>query len=435
MNKWACFLLLLLPGCETSHAAAPALPALEIDDATQHAFSQPLPGLDAAARVKFFVGNSYFNQNWVSAPSELTTRDGLGPLFNARSCSGCHFKDGRGRAPEGGEAMRSMLVRISVGGAPDPRYGEQLQNDAVAGARAEAEVTVSYREQAGAFADGELYSLRVPTVQLALAYGPLADGVQTSARVAPALIGLGLLEEIPEQTLRALADPDDRDHDGISGRLNRVPSAVGLRVGRFGWKAEQASVLDQTAAAFAGDMGLTSRLFPRESSLPTLNLPSGGEPEVSDQVLDSVVAYARTLAVPRRRVPSVERGEQLFSAAGCDRCHVPTLSTGPNAQPAQLAARTIHPYTDLLLHDLGEGLSDQRPSFEAAGSEWRTPPLWGIGLVERVNGHTSLLHDGRARNLREAVLWHGGEASAAQQDFVHMPRADRQALIAFLESL
>jgi CxxC motif-containing protein (DUF1111 family) len=244
--------------------------------------------------------------------------------------------------------------------------------------------------------------------------------------------------------LLARVDPDDRDGDGISGRANRVPSAASKRVelGRFGWKAEQASVLDQTAAAFVGDMGITSRLFVDENDGPqqgaSCTEQSGAVPELDDAVLDSVVSYVRTLALPARRDrerPAVERGEILFATDGCASCHTPTLTTADDAVPSELAARTIHPYSDLLLHDLGSGLSDERPSFGAAGSEWRTAPLWGVGLVERVSGGSGFLHDGRARNLTEAVLWHGGEAEAAKQRFLRMRASDRAALLAFLESL
>jgi CxxC motif-containing protein (DUF1111 family) len=454
-TRRAGLLVLALAGCDvapSAHAAqAPLARApVEVNDATGSAFSQPLPGLSEHERTRFFVGNSFFNQSWVSAPSSVQTRDGLGPLFNARSCSGCHFKDGRGRPPEPGQPMRSMLTRISLPGAgldgaplPDPRYGDQLQGDAIFGVPHEADVYVSYQELPGQLADGEPYSLRKPTLVLTgLGHGPLAAGLLSSARVAPAMIGLGLLEAVPPSTLRARVDADDRDHDGISGRDNRVRSERGLAFGRFGWKAEQASVREQTAAAFVGDLGLTSSLFPAEnhSALQTAcqGQASGGAPELSEQVLSSVVLYARTLAVPARRHrerAEVVQGERLFRRAGCAGCHVETLTTGADVEPRALAGQTIHPYTDLLLHDLGPGLSDQRPTFSASGSEWRTPPLWGIGLVQRVNGHSLFLHDGRARGLAEAVLWHGGEAERARAAFVQMDRADRAALLSFLASL
>lgn len=446
----ALLVLGLAMACGVSHAAAPDAPRAPLTSAdhTENAFSRPLPGLTAEERARFFVGNSYFNQNWLSAPASVASRDGLGPLFNARSCSGCHFKDGRGAPPAKGEPLRTMLVRISTperdesrAPTPDPRYGDQLQGSAVSGAKREADIFVRYRDVAGTYADGKPYSLRAPTLELReLGYGPVAPGLQTSARVAPTMIGLGLLAAVPDEVLLAHADPDDRDRDGISGRPNRVPSSArGQRMlGRFGWKAETATLTDQVAAAFLGDMGITSRLFGREnhSALqPECGaLPSGGSPELRDDVLDAVVAYAGTLAVPAPRAND-RRGEALFEQAQCARCHVPTLTTSPSATPATLAARAFHPYTDLLLHDLGPALSDERPTFAAEGSEWRTAPLWGLGLVARVNGHTTLLHDGRARDVSEAILWHGGEAQVAQRAFVHMNERDRQALVAFVESL
>lgn len=425
---------------------------LEVHDVSRDTFGAPLPGLSERERARFFVGNSYFNQNWVSAPSSVPSRDGLGPLFNARSCSGCHFKDGRGRAPEPGQPVRTALVRLSVPdtgatGAPkpEPTYGEQLQGDAVTGIAREADVFVRYHEQPGQFVDGSPYSLRVPRLEITgLGHGPLADDVLTSLRSAPALVGMGLLEAVPESDLLARVDADDRDGDGISGRANRVvPASTGLRaLGRFGWKAEQATVLDQTAAAFVGDMGITSRLFVHENHTPAqeacADAAGGGEPELDDAVLDSVVLYVRTLAVPARRerdVAEVLRGEHLFAIARCTACHTPKLTTALDVIPAELAGRTIHPFTDLLLHDMGPGLADGRPSVEASGSEWRTAPLWGIGLVERVSGGSGFLHDGRARDLQEAVLWHAGEAEAAKQSFVRMRADDRRALIHFLESL
>jgi CxxC motif-containing protein (DUF1111 family) len=212
--------------------------------------------------------------------------------------------------------------------------------------------------------------------------------------------------------------------------------------GRFGWKAEQPTVVQQCAAAFLGDMGLTSALFPAEnctaSESACKDTANGGSPEVSPSVLGAIGIYARSLAVPARRAvsdPNVSRGEDLFGKAGCARCHTPTLETGPLADFPELPAETIHPYSDLLLHDLGQGLSDGRPTFLATGREWRTPPLWGLGLVKQVNGHTFLLHDGRARDASEAILWHDGEGLDAKNAFVAMKREDRQALLAFLGSL
>jgi CxxC motif-containing protein (DUF1111 family) len=422
-------------------------------DATHDAFSQAVAWLTPEHRRAFFVGNSLFNSNWVSAPASVAQRDGLGPLFNARSCSGCHFKDGRGRPPEAGSPAASLLLRVSVRGQRGPHgapvehavYGAQIQNGAIPGAAAEAEVFVDYEDIHGAFDDGEPYVLRRPRYRFEHAgYGEVPNDLAISPRVAPALVGLGSLEGVPEAALEKHADPDDRDGDGISGRLNRVPDVrrKALVAGRFGWKAEQPSVLQQTAAALAGDLGLTTSLFPGPIHAPEQKalaaLPEGGSPEVEESALSALVLYARTLAVPARRNhtdPSVVRGEALFASTGCAACHLPTLETQAFAELPELPAEPIHPYTDLLLHDLGPELSDERPSFEAEGSEWRTPPLWGIGLVQKVNGHTRFLHDGRARDLREAVLWHGGEAASARASFMKLPRTERQALLAFVGSL
>ncbi|MGC4087145.1 MAG: di-heme oxidoredictase family protein [Polyangiaceae bacterium] len=405
------------------------------------------------ASSSIFVGNSFFNQNWVSAPSSVDSRDGLGPLFNARSCSGCHFKDGRGRPPEGTESLNGLLLRVSVGtergphGAPkpDPVYGDQLQGNGLPGVAKEVEVKVDVRERPGSFADGERYSLAEPHYRFEeLGYGPLSADLRVSPRVAPAMVGLGLLEAIADATLLSLADPDDRDKDGISGRVNRVYDVEHQReaLGRFGWKAEQPSVRQQIAAAFQGDMGLSTSLFPEQNDNPAQvsarAQPTGGSPEVSAEVLAAVALYARSLAVPARRNhqdAEVSHGEELFGSVGCAACHVPSVRTEQLGDIAELRAQEIHPYTDLLLHDLGAELSDERPSFAAEGREWRTPPLWGVGLVEKVNGHARLLHDGRARGFQEAILWHGGEASSARERFKQLPRTERQALLSFLRSL
>jgi CxxC motif-containing protein (DUF1111 family) len=328
---------------------------------------------------------------------------------------------------------------------PDPAYGEQIQGNAVTGAVKEADVFVEYEPLARSFSDGERYVLQKPRYRLEhLGYGPLPARLLVSARVAPALVGLGLLEAVPEATLSALSDPADRDQDGISGRINHVWDVARQRSapGRFGWKAEQPSVLQQSAGAFLADLGLTTSIFPREplsfGQAALSQLPNGGSPEVTPEVLLAISIYARVLAVPARRnyqEPSVLRGEDAFQSLGCAACHLPTLKTGALAELPELGAQEIHPYTDLLLHDLGDELSDRRPVFEALGNEWRTPPLWGIGLVSRVNEHTRFLHDGRARSLQEAILWHGGEAASARDRFLVAPASERGELLRFLESL
>lgn len=421
-------------------------------DTSPKAFGFPAANLKDEHRPSFFVGHSFFNENWVVAPASTSGRDGLGPLFNARSCSACHLRDGRSRPPDSKAPMVSMLMRISVPGAgphkeplPEPTYGDQIQGQAIPGVPPEADVYVEYKEMYGKFADGEEFTLREPSYVLKNpGYGPLATNVLISPRVAPAMIGVGLLEVVPEETLRGFAERQKRDGHGIAGHLNVVwdQSAGKMTPGRYGWKAEQPTVYQQTAGAFVGDMGITSSLFSNENYTAREPIcakqPSGGHPEVSDKILNDVAVYARTLAVPARRNwtdPQVLRGKALFTQANCTVCHIPKMRTGNCPDLPELSRQIIRPYTDLLLHDMGENLADNRPVFDAGGRDWRTPPLWGIGLVGKVNGHTCFLHDGRARNLAEAILWHGGEAEKARENFRSMSRVDREALLAFLQSL
>ena len=440
-------------GRETQKPTALSGGAATVFATSQRAFTLPIPHLSPEQETQFFVGNSFFNRNWVIAPASTQARDGLGPLFNARSCSACHLHDGRGRPPTTpDEPMVSMLLRLSIPGdephhgvVPEPTYGDQLNSLAVPGVPPEGRGVVTYEERAGRFADGDPYSLRHPTYTITeFAYGPLHPDTRLSPRVAPVMIGMGLLEAVPAETLLALADPEDRDGDGISGRPNWVWDQARQQtvLGRFGWKANQPTVAQQVTGAFLGDIGITSPLFPQENCTPVqvacAQAPRGGQPEITRDLLDQVVFYTRTLAVPARRHvddPEVRRGEHLFVQAQCARCHLPALRTGEVADLPSLSHQATHPYTDLLLHDMGEALADDRTDFVATGREWRTAPLWGIGLVQTVNGHTNFLHDGRARNLTEAILWHGGEAEAAKEVFRHLARADREALIRFLESL
>ena len=428
-----------------------------IFNTTPNAFGQPAPGLEREQELLFFVGNSFFNQNWVTAPASTAARDGLGPLFNARSCASCHFKDGRGRPPAfSGEAPTGLLIRLGtkerdVHGSrlPDPTYGLQFQDQAVEGVAEEGDLTIRYEDVTGAYPDGTPYTLQKPIYSLEnLAYGDLHPETALSPRVANQMIGLGLLEAIPEARLLALSDPADSDKDGISGRPNWVWDVQNSRmgVGRFGWKAEQPSVLQQVSAAFSGDIGITNSLFPEEgcalAQVDCADVTSGanaeGETEIGADDLLKVTLYSSSLAVPAQRdadSPAVTEGRELFGDVGCESCHTPTHTTGVHPSIPALSHQTVHPFTDLLLHDMGEGLADTLNDFQATGSEWRTPPLWGVGLFETVNGHTRYLHDGRARNLEEAVLWHGGEAELSKEQFMKLSRAEREALLAFLNSL
>jgi CxxC motif-containing protein (DUF1111 family) len=406
-------------------------------DERPRAYSHPARNLDANGRATFALGDHTFNRNWVTAPSSTEGGDGLGPTFNATSCSACHFRDGRGAPPASeDEPFLGLLLRLSVpeadahgGPAPEPNYGGQVNHRAILGVPPEGRAIVRYEEIAGAYADGEPYSLRSPHYEIVeQSFGPFAVGTMLSPRVAPPMIGLGLLEAVPEATIAALADESS-------------PRAGARVLGRFGWKATQATVEAQTAAAFRGDIGITSSIAPDEDcpapQAACRAEPSGGAPELDEPKLAATTAYERTLAVPAQRrwdAPEVRRGERLFRESRCAACHVPKLRTGA-ASPSALAEQTIRPFTDLLLHDMGPELADGRPDFEASGNEWRTPPLWGIGLLSTVSGHKFLLHDGRARGFAEAILWHGGEAAHSREAFRRMSRADCDALLAFLRSL
>jgi len=422
-----------------------------INDSSSNAFSFPIPSLSTDERRDFFVGNSFFNDNWVTAPASTDGRDGLGPLFNAQSCSSCHFRDGRGQPPTSvDDPVRGLLIRLSIPGQspegialPDPTYGDQIQDRSILGVEPEGAIEVEHHDFEVITSEGPV-TLPLPDYAIAqLAYGPLNPDLMMSPRIAPQLPGVGLLEVVPEDDILALADPGDIDGDGISGRPNMVWDFLAneIRLGRFGWKANVPTLLQQNASAFLGDIGITSPLFAETNctaaEIECLAAPNGGSPEVDDLKLDRVTFYTRTLAVPARRNvedPVVTEGENLFAEIGCTSCHVATLTTGSSDIP-ELSNQVIHAYTDLLLHDMGPGLADGRPDFEASGQEWRTPPLWGIGLIETVNGHTRLLHDGRARSMEEAVLWHGGEAETARDGFTSLTADQVDALIAFLESL
>jgi CxxC motif-containing protein (DUF1111 family) len=418
----------------------------------QDAFSFEAPNAPRKHQRPFSFGNRLFNTNWVEAPASVKSFDGLGPMFNRVSCSGCHTKDGRGQPPASNKGpMDSLLLRISLPGSgshgapnPVPGYGDQLSERALNGIAPEGMATVTYETIKGQYGDGEAYALRKPSYTIReAAYGPLPYSLMISPRVAPQVIGLGLLEAVADETLLALADPDDADGDGISGRVNRVwdSAADKTAFGRFGWKAGQPSLLNQNAAAAIGDIGLTTSVHPAENCAAgqaacnaTIN---GGAPELPDEFLEKLTLYTASLAVPEQRnadALDVREGEELFRTLGCASCHMPTLKSGKHRLPEN-SHQLFHPFTDLLLHDMGEGLADNRPEFEASGSEWRTPPLWGLGLVPVVKGHEFLLHDGRANGFAEAILWHGGEAEAAKEKFRTAPKAGRDALIAFLKSL
>ncbi|MER9003245.1 c-type cytochrome [Mesorhizobium sp. M0862] len=427
------------------------------------AFSQPSENITFEEQGNFKLGNALFRKNWVSSPSSTQASDGLGPLFNERACQNCHLKDGRGRPPAADSRTTSMFLRLArdastaeekaeiavhkVLNFPDPVYGAQLQELAVPGLKGEGRMYVDYRKEKVTLGDGSIVSLRKPSYSLdGLGYGPLDPRTTLSPRLTPPMIGLGLIEQIAPADILAHADPDDRD--GISGKPNMVRdlSSGQLTLGRFGWKAQTASIRQQAADAFAGDIGISTPEEPSHwgdctaAEEACLAMPNGvqkrlGPVEAPPPVMDLVTFYSQNLAVPARRdvgAPAVLAGKKLFYEMGCIACHTPKFVTmrGNKAQAFQL----IWPYSDFLLHDMGPGLADGQAVGDATGSEWRTPPLWGIGLTKTVNGNAFFLHDGRARTLTEAILWHGGEGQKARDRFAAANTADRDALIKFLES-
>jgi len=415
------------------------------------AFSYKAANLSKYFRTSFGIGRSFFKQNWVTAPASTLARDGLGPFFNSRSCTGCHPKNGRGRAPSfNGESPHGMLIRLSVPGKnvlgynnPEPTYGGQLQTSSILSTTTEGSFHITHTNIVVNYPDGTIITLKKPIYHFNnLAYGELDASFEFSPRIAPQMIGLGLLDAITDETLIGFSDEFDANHDGISGKVNRVwnVQTQSFTIGRFGMKANQPNVKQQVASAFSSDLGLTTSLFPNNNCPTGVDCNSfthGGNPEVIDKTLERVSVFSSVLSVPARRnhdKQEILQGKKIFNKLNCTACHIPKIQTGPHYITA-VANQTIRPYTDLLLHDMGEQLADNRPDFDATGNEWRTPPLWGIGLIETVNNHTNLLHDGRARNIEEAILWHGGEAEASKIEFMNLKKHDRIKLINFIKSL
>ena len=401
-----------------------------VEDRTREAFTHPAQNLTADQRRTFQLGSAPFDFHW-RIPE-------LGPLFNNDACLGCHAGNGRGLSEIGNGALVSQgLIRASMSGGtadepggdvPVPGLGLQLQDHAVVGLP-EVIVTLTWSELGRPYADGTIGRIRQPHLEVRRADGTaLASDVQLSYRQAPGVFGLGLLEAVPDETLLALADPEDADGDGISGRTNQVwdPDRQATVIGRFGHKASVATLRQQVAAAFANDIGLTTKVIPEPD----------GRRDVADPQFDQTLFFVSTIGVPAggQQNAAAAQGRGLFDDFSCASCHVPTLVTGDHPI-AQLAHQTIHPYTDLLLHDMGDLLGDARRDFTAEGTEWRTPPLWGIGVAQVVSPGATFLHDGRARTLDEAILWHGGEATAARDAFRNAPKQLRDALIAFLQTL
>lgn len=411
-----------------------------------NAFASIFPHLNGIAEEMHELGDAHFESTFIASPAPKF--QGLGTIFNSNSCFNCHINDGRGKPITSNEPLAGILFRVSIPGTGDhggplsaPGFGGQLQDKATFGHQPEANATVTWNETSTYFNDGDSVMLRKPNWHFINPYTTLPSNALFSARVAPPVHGLGLLEEVDESTLLSFADPNDLNGDDISGKPNYTwdEKSQKIMIGRFGWKAEAPTLNQQIAGAYNEDMGITSYILPKESSYGQIQYDNlQDEPEVPDSIINAVVFYVKTLAVPARRKvtdPVVKRGKELFTAAKCSSCHIPSMKTKTDVAFPEASNQLIQPFTDLLLHDMGAGLADNRPTFDATGTEWRTPPLWGIGLTQIVNGHSFFLHDGRARNLMEAVMWHGGEAKQSSDFVKKLNKADREALITFLKSL
>ncbi|OUL57858.1 di-heme oxidoredictase family protein [Pseudoalteromonas ulvae] len=421
-------------------------------------FIHPSGNLSIDHELEFWDGLSFFRDPWVASPAITADRDGLGPLYNARSCKACHSRGGRGRlVTEGVSSPMALLFRLGHGEQqrPDPIYGAQLQTFAVLTPtnspklQAEGQVELQYEFIEGQFADGTRYQLRKPSYRIVnLSQGELHQETQISPRYAPAIYGMGLLDAIDTQDLLSLEDEFDSNNDGISGRYNRVPDVLTgeMSVGRFGFKGLHPTLNQQIAGAFVNDIGITNPYFRKETCQSTQlaclaeakRVKGEEQPEIPTKLLQTTEFMSAQLAVqPTRNLKSAEAqsGRETFYQLGCHLCHQPSFKTRVDYSLPELAGQVIWPYTDLALHDMGEELADGKREHLANGREWRTAPLWGIGLQHRIQGYQAYLHDGRARTINEAILWHGGEAKTSQEKYLAISASEREALLFFLTQI
>lgn len=436
----------------------------------KNAYSLPLKNLKVENRINFFVGNSMFKREWLP-PSKLHfAKDGLGPLFNADSCQACHINDGRGHLPSSNwpnDDAISLVIALSIPpqddmqkkqietfklkSIPDPIYGTQLSDFAIDGVPPEGKIDIEYDYYSVAFDNGKVVNLSKPKFSISnLKYGELHPNIQISARVAQPIIGLGLIEGISIDDIMANADPDDNNKDGISGKASIVFDELSEKnvLGRFGWKSSQPSILQQTTDAAYHDMGLSNTFSSKlnncsEAQTSCQSMATGNSieydgVEVSNEQIDLMVFYQKHLSPPGRRNvndPEVLKGKKIFFESGCNSCHVQKYTTSIDEKNPSLSEQLIWPYSDFLLHDMGKDLADNLSEFNATGAEWRTPPLWGIGLTKLVSGQTHFLHDGRARNILEAILWHGGEAEESKKKILKLSLVELEYLLKFIKSL
>ncbi len=444
--------------------ADPSLPGGETSNQVENknSFSLSSRNLDEHMRINFLVGNALFERMWEdSSISKNIAKDGLGPFFSARSCESCHINDGRGHIPlTNKEDKISVVIQISqnieqsndyIKNIDDDTYGGQISEFSVKDVLKEADIIIDYKYSLEMYEDGRVVELRRPIIKIDnLNYGEFNESTTFSARIAQPMIGLGLIEHISEQSLLMNEDIDDTNKDGVSGKANKVWDIQKEKsaIGRFGWKAAQPSVYQQTADAFYHDMGLSNKLYSNPFNCTSKqeectkaisgNSEEYDDLEVSSDQLDLVTFYSSQLGVPARRsinAENVKKGKEIFFALNCNSCHVESFTTGDSGSHANLNNQIIYPYSDFLLHDMGESLSDGVSEFLAQGSEWRTPPLWGIGLTNVVSDEYGYLHDGRARTIEEAILWHGGEAKEIIQNYKKLKKIEVNQLLSFINSL
>lgn len=420
--------------------------------ATSEAFTFVSEDLPAEFKDLFEAGNILFNATWVASISKKAIHDGLGPQFNNISCSNCHLNNGRGQPPEGPDDTHdTMIIKLSV---PDPNknscttplrtLGEQLQEKAIEGGKKEGTKKVSWSNIEGTYEDGTPYLLRKPHIQIKTTHPfALPNNVIMSGRIGNPIIGLGLINRVSDELLKSIEDPDDLNGDGISGRRSLIINSKSKTVvlGKFGWKASVPSLIQQNSIAALQDLGLTTPLHKSQDCFPNdtrcILTYNDKPPEITKYLLDQLNTYVSELAVPKQRgprLPEVIKGKKRFSEANCHLCHMPTMLIESRSKTKN-TIEYIHPFSDLLLHDMGEELGEQSIHNSECNNEWRTAPLWGIGLTHKVSNNSYFLHDGRARSIEEAILWHNGEAKESKEVFRKMPKKHRRELISFLESL
>ena len=428
----------------------------------KNSFSLSARNLEEHMKINFLVGNALFERIWEDAKlSKNIAKDGLGPFFSAKSCESCHISDGRGHLPKSAsDNTVSVVIQISkdsknsdskIKNVEDSTYGGQISEFSVEGVVKEADISFNYEYVPSVYEDGRVVQLRKPVIKISnLNYGSFDDRTNFSARIAQPMIGLGLIENISSTDIIANADEDDVNNDNITGKANMVWNSVlnEWSLGRFGWKASQPTVYQQTADAFFHDMGLSNNLHINsyncsDKQKDCENAIDGSSDEfdnfeVSNDQLNLVTFYSSQLGVPiRRNIDSADviAGKKIFYQLNCQSCHVDKFVTKKNGSYANLSNQIIYPYSDFLLHDMGKGLADGVSEYNATGQEWRTPPLWGIGLTKVVSEEYGFLHDGRARTLEEAILWHGGEANKIIQEFKKLNKIEVNQLVSFIESL